>query len=79
MFLLLRVDWYARFIFLVIVQVALIYLQRYAAADAPTFDEDLIRDEDYIPSTPHQNSQQPSTGVQVTSGQHGSGRLCGCF
>lgn len=53
---------------------------RYAAADAPTFDEDLIRDEDYIPSTPpHQKSQQPSTGVQVTTGQHGSGRLCGCF
>ncbi|KAG2060174.1 WD40 repeat-like protein [Suillus hirtellus] len=51
---------------------------RYAAADAPTFDEDLIRDKDYILST-HQNSQQPSTGVQVTTGQHGSGRLCGCF
>ncbi|KAG1873743.1 hypothetical protein DFJ58DRAFT_759967 [Suillus subalutaceus] len=55
---------------------------RYATAGAPTFDEDLIRDEDYVPSTPpspHPNSQRPSTGVQVTAGQHGSGRLCGCF
>jgi WD40 repeat protein len=55
---------------------------RYATAGAPTFDDDLIRDEDYAPSTPpspHPNLQQPSTGVQVTTGQHGSGRLCGCF
>ncbi|KAG1783036.1 hypothetical protein EV702DRAFT_1040813 [Suillus placidus] len=55
---------------------------RIATAGAPTFDEDLIRDEDYVPSTPlspHPNSQRPSTGVQVTTGQHGSGRLCGCF
>lgn len=55
---------------------------RIATAGAPTFDEDLIRDEDYVPSTsfsPHPTSQQPFTGMQITTGQHGSGRLCGCF
>ncbi|KAG2349164.1 WD40 repeat-like protein [Suillus weaverae] len=55
---------------------------RYATAGAPSFDDDLIRDEDFVPSaplSPHPNSQRPSTGVQVITGQHGSGRLCGCF
>ncbi|KAG1815672.1 uncharacterized protein BJ212DRAFT_1357895 [Suillus subaureus] len=54
---------------------------RYATAGAPTFDDDLIRDEDYVPPTPtpHPNSQRPSTVVQVTTGQHGSSRFCGCF
>jgi len=82
MFPLLRVNWYAQIILLAVFQISLIYLQRYATAGAPTFDDDLIRDEDYAPSTPpspHPNLQQPSTGVQVTTGQHGSGRLCGCF
>ncbi|KAG0703879.1 hypothetical protein DFH29DRAFT_914519 [Suillus ampliporus] len=45
---------------------------RYAAAGAPTRDEDLIRDED-VPPPPDPNSQPPSAG------EHGSDRLCGCF
>ncbi|KAG1848678.1 hypothetical protein F4604DRAFT_1959635 [Suillus subluteus] len=39
-------------------------------------------DDDYVPSaplSPHPNSQRASTEVKNTAGQHGSGRLCGCF
>ncbi|KAG2073511.1 hypothetical protein BDR04DRAFT_286712 [Suillus decipiens] len=78
MFLLLRVNWYARCIFLAKFRVSLIDLERYATAGAPTLDDNLIRDEDYVPSTPslHPNSQQPSTGVKIATG---NGRFCGCF
>ncbi|KAG1751500.1 uncharacterized protein EDB91DRAFT_1078270 [Suillus paluster] len=53
---------------------------RHAAAGAPShIDDDLIRDEDYVPPpSPNPNSQPPPTGGNST-GEHGSGRLCGCF
>ncbi|KAG0703897.1 hypothetical protein DFH29DRAFT_874170 [Suillus ampliporus] len=56
--------------------------ERNAAAGAPTNDDDLIRDEDYIPSTPpspNPDSQQRPAGGQIDIGDHGTGRLCGCF
>ncbi|KAG0703933.1 hypothetical protein DFH29DRAFT_1068387 [Suillus ampliporus] len=53
---------------------------RYAAAGAPTRNEDLIRDEDYVPPPPpNPDSQQQSAAAHVTTGEHGSDRLCGCF
>ncbi|KAG2073614.1 hypothetical protein BDR04DRAFT_1116230 [Suillus decipiens] len=39
---------------------------RYAAAGAPSDDDGLIRDEDYVPPSPN-------------AGQHDSGRFCSCF
>ncbi|KAG1752474.1 uncharacterized protein EDB91DRAFT_1243239 [Suillus paluster] len=56
--------------------------ERNAGAGAPKINEGWIRDEDYIPSTPpssNPDSQQPSAAAQITTGEHGSGRLCGCF
>ncbi|KAG2048833.1 YVTN repeat-like/Quino protein amine dehydrogenase [Suillus hirtellus] len=49
---------------------------RYAAADAPGPDDELIRDEDYVsPPSPNPGSRP---GI-LNSGQHGSGRFCLCF
>ncbi|KAG1752403.1 uncharacterized protein EDB91DRAFT_1333398 [Suillus paluster] len=45
---------------------------RHAAAGAPShIDDDLIRDEDYVPPSPTQNSQPLHTGGNNT-GEHGS-------
>ncbi|KAG1771194.1 hypothetical protein EDD22DRAFT_842787 [Suillus occidentalis] len=49
---------------------------RIAAAGALGDDDDLIRDEDYVPPpSPNPNS---SPGI-ANAGQHGSGRFCFCF
>lgn len=58
--------------------------QRNAAAGAPAKDDnDLIRDEDYVspPPSPTPGSQPQSAArpINVTSGEHGSGRSCFCF
>ncbi|KAG1793956.1 uncharacterized protein HD556DRAFT_457553 [Suillus plorans] len=47
---------------------------RYAAAGAPGPEDDLIRDEDYVP--PPNAGSRPGT---VNSGQHGRSRLCFCL
>ncbi|KIK41652.1 hypothetical protein CY34DRAFT_805812 [Suillus luteus UH-Slu-Lm8-n1] len=49
---------------------------RNAAADAPGDDDDLIRDEDYVP--PPSPSIDSRPGI-ANAGQHGSGRFCLCF
>ncbi|KAG2349241.1 WD40 repeat-like protein [Suillus weaverae] len=56
--------------------------ERNAAAGAPRRNEDLIPDEDHVPSrppSPNPDSQQPPAAAQITTEEHGSGRLCGCF
>ncbi|KAG1877389.1 hypothetical protein F4604DRAFT_618841 [Suillus subluteus] len=63
--------------------------ERNAAAGAPAKDDDddddddLIRDEDYVspPPSPTPGSQPQSAArpINVTSGEHGSGRSCLCF
>ncbi|KAG2748391.1 hypothetical protein P692DRAFT_20733648, partial [Suillus brevipes Sb2] len=56
--------------------------ERNAAAGAPKRNEDLIPDEEHDPSrptSPNPGSQQPPAPVPVTTEEHGSGRLCGCF
>ncbi|KAG1755352.1 hypothetical protein EDB19DRAFT_1901571 [Suillus lakei] len=55
--------------------------ERYATAGAPPKDDDdIIRDEDVPspPPSPNPNSQ-PLATRQTNAGEHGSGRLCGCF
>ncbi|KAG2740513.1 YVTN repeat-like/Quino protein amine dehydrogenase [Suillus brevipes Sb2] len=50
---------------------------RIATAGAPSDDDDLIRDEDYVSPPPSPNpASRP--GI-VNTGQHGSGRFCFCF
>ncbi|KIK41657.1 hypothetical protein CY34DRAFT_805817 [Suillus luteus UH-Slu-Lm8-n1] len=49
---------------------------RNAAAGAPGDDDDLIRDEDYVP--PPSPSPNSRPGI-ANAGQHGSGRFCFCF
>ncbi|KAG2744519.1 WD40 repeat-like protein [Suillus brevipes Sb2] len=49
---------------------------RIAAAGAPGDDDDLIRDEDYVP--PPSPSPNSHPGI-ANAGQHGSGRFCFCF
>ncbi|KAG2047035.1 hypothetical protein BDR06DRAFT_125289 [Suillus hirtellus] len=50
---------------------------RYAAAGAPGPEDDLIRDEDYIPPPPFPN---PGSRQWIgNSGQHGRSRFCFCF
>ncbi|KAG2740511.1 WD40 repeat-like protein [Suillus brevipes Sb2] len=49
---------------------------RIATAGAPGDDDDLIRDEDYVP--PPSPSPNSHPGI-VNAGQHGSGRFCFCF
>ncbi|KIK45508.1 hypothetical protein CY34DRAFT_801589 [Suillus luteus UH-Slu-Lm8-n1] len=49
---------------------------RIAAAGAPGGDDDLIRDEDYVP--PPSPSPNSRPGI-FDAGQHGSGRFCFCF
>ncbi|KAG2738842.1 YVTN repeat-like/Quino protein amine dehydrogenase [Suillus brevipes Sb2] len=50
---------------------------RIATAGAPGDDDDLIRDEDYIPPPP---SPSPNSHPWIANtGQHGSGRFCFCF
>ncbi|KAG2156285.1 hypothetical protein DEU56DRAFT_906447 [Suillus clintonianus] len=55
--------------------------ERNASADAPPKNSgEWIADEDYVPSRPpstNSNSQPPA--VQINTGEHGNGRLCGCF
>ncbi|KAG1802350.1 uncharacterized protein BJ212DRAFT_1439180, partial [Suillus subaureus] len=58
--------------------------ERNAAAGAPPKDDDdLIRDEDYVspPPSPTPGSQPRSAArpINVTFGEHGSGRSCFCF
>jgi WD40 repeat protein len=56
--------------------------ERNAAADAPKKNQDIIPYEDYVPSrppSPNPDSQQPSATAPITTGEHGSGKLCGCF
>ncbi|KAG1815740.1 uncharacterized protein BJ212DRAFT_1481497 [Suillus subaureus] len=53
-----------------------------AAAGAPKKNGDLIPYEDHFPSgppSPSPDSQQPPGAAPITTGEHGSGRLCGCF
>ncbi|KAG2747197.1 YVTN repeat-like/Quino protein amine dehydrogenase [Suillus brevipes Sb2] len=49
---------------------------RIATAGAPGDDDDLIRDEEYVP--PPSPSPNSHPGI-VNAGQHGSGRCCFCF
>ncbi|KAG1721356.1 hypothetical protein EDD22DRAFT_974742 [Suillus occidentalis] len=49
---------------------------RNAAAGAPGDDDDLIRDEEYVP--PPSPSPNSRPGI-ANAGQHGSGRFCFCF
>ncbi|KAG2118201.1 WD40-repeat-containing domain protein [Suillus discolor] len=48
---------------------------RYAAAGARGPEDDLIRDEDYVPPSPNAGSRQGT----VNSGQHGRSRFCFCL
>ncbi|KAG1752552.1 uncharacterized protein EDB91DRAFT_1243311 [Suillus paluster] len=52
--------------------------ERHAVGAPNQDDDDLLRDEDYIPPSPNLNSQPLPEG-QITAGEHGSGRFCGCF
>ncbi|KAG2349238.1 hypothetical protein BDR05DRAFT_956639, partial [Suillus weaverae] len=52
--------------------------ERNAAAGAPRKNEDLIPDEDYVPSC-HPSLTASTRCSADRLREHGSGRLCGCF
>ncbi|KAG1753095.1 hypothetical protein EDD22DRAFT_850552 [Suillus occidentalis] len=49
--------------------------ERNAAAGAPKKDEDIVPDEYLDPPSPNPDSQQQAAAVQISTGEHGGGRM----